>query len=129
MRFLVNFVSYGWVIGSILVEDFAVVFTKDVGIFFVGCCKFSLFICKAFWFECLVASIEAFNELEDSVPCTFWVSLEVFTLAFVSELSLPVSFGFSLCSLESGSGCLEVVPALVCLDGEGDFKGSITVSD
>ena len=129
MRFLVHFIDYGWVIWGILVEDFAVVFTEDVGIFFVSCCDFSLFICKAFWFECLVVSIEAFNELEDSVPCAFWVRLEVFTLAFVSKLSLPVSFGFPLCSLEFGSGCSEVVHALICLDGEGDFKGSVMVSD
>ena len=129
LRVLVHFIDYGWVVRGILVEDFAIVFTEDVGIFFVGCCYFSLFICKAFWFECLVVSIEAFNELEDSVPCTFWVGLEVFTLAFVSKLLLPVSFGFPLCSLESGSGCSEVVPDLICLDGEGDFKGSVTVSD
>jgi len=50
-------------------------------------------------------------------------------LTFVGELSLPVSFGFPLCSLEFGSGCSEVVPALICLDGEGDFKGSVMVSD
>ena len=127
MRFLVNFINYGWVIWGISVEDFAVVFTKDVGIFFVGCCKFSLFICKAFWFECLVASIEAFNELEDGVPCIFRVSLEIFMLTFVGELSLPVSFGFPLCSLEFHSGCLEVVSAFICLAGKGDFKGSVTV--
>jgi len=110
-----------------LVEDFAVVFTKDVSIFFVSCCNFSLFICKVFWFECLVVSIKALNELEDGVPCIFQVSLEVFMLTLIGELSLPASFGFPLCSLEFGSGCSEVVSALICLDGKGDFKGSVTV--
>ena len=129
LEFLVNFINYVWVIGSILIEDFAVVVTKDVGIFFVGCCIFSLFTCKTFWFECLVVSIEAFNKLEDCVPCTFQVSSKVFALTLIGKLSLPASFCFPLCSLEFGPGCSEVVSAFICLVGEGDFKGSVMVFD
>jgi len=90
---------------------------------------FSLSVVKMFQFVCLVVSIEAFNKLENGVPCVFWVSLKVFTLSLISKLSLPASFCFPFRSLEFGSGCLEVVSVFIHLIGKGDFKGSVMVFD
>ena len=45
-------------------------------------------------------ALKAFDQLEDHLPCNFWVFLEVISLAFECEVGLPSSLGFPFSSLE-----------------------------
>jgi len=63
----------------------------------------------------VMVALEAFDEHEDPYPGIAGVSLEVFSLAFVCEVSLPYFFAllFALCSCALAS----LRHFLFCLEG------------
>jgi len=85
---------------SIPVEDIMEMFLEDLSVFCVVHGNFTFVIGEVFGVVYTMMCIETFHNFENNVPCSFQVHLELVTLAFFSEVTLPFAFNSSFLSLQ-----------------------------